>query len=64
MDNQQDRPNFFDIHVAEGSHYEVGKQRAITMKEHYSEDIPYFTSPIKGQNYITASTSHKRMILN
>ncbi|MFE0558467.1 hypothetical protein ACFW1P_21360 [Paenibacillus sp. NPDC058910] len=61
--NKEKDPMIFDIHVAEGSHYMVGKQRAITMKEHYSEDIPYFTSPIEGQNYITASTAHKRMIL-
>ncbi|MFF2154206.1 hypothetical protein ACFVVQ_02745 [Paenibacillus chitinolyticus] len=55
-------PMIFDIHVAEGSHYEVGKQRAITMKEHYSEDIPYFISPMEGQSYISALTARKRMI--
>ncbi|MGG1632999.1 C45 family autoproteolytic acyltransferase/hydolase [Paenibacillus sp. NRS-1760] len=53
----------FDIHVAEGSSYEVGKQRAITMKENYPDDIPYFISPMEGQDYISLATAHRRMML-
>ncbi|MCJ7842836.1 hypothetical protein MUB24_18525 [Lederbergia sp. NSJ-179] len=32
MENSdQKEPMIFDIHVTEGTHYEVGKQRAITL---------------------------------
>lgn len=44
--NVKKLPMIFDIHVAEGSHYEVGKQRAMTLKQHYPEDVPYFISPM------------------
>ncbi|BFH60336.1 hypothetical protein [Paenibacillus azoreducens] len=44
-------PMIFDIHVTEGSHYEVGKQRAITFKESYPDDIAYFISPMEGRDY-------------
>lgn len=61
--NNQKEPMIFDIHVAEGSNYEVGKQRAITFKKNYPDDIPYFTSPMEGQDYISAATAHKRMMM-
>ncbi|WP_010497419.1 C45 family autoproteolytic acyltransferase/hydolase [Paenibacillus elgii] len=61
--NENKEPMIFDIHVAEGSHYEVGKQRAITLKENYPEDVAYYISPIEGQDYISAATAHKRMML-
>ncbi len=61
--NENKEPMIFDIHVAEGSHYEVGKQRAITLKENYPEDIAYYISPMEGQDYISAATAHKRMML-
>ncbi|OPA75132.1 choloylglycine hydrolase [Paenibacillus selenitireducens] len=63
VNNDQKEPMIFDIHVAEGSNYEVGKQRAITFKKNYPEDIPYFISPMEGQDYITAATAHKRMMM-
>ncbi|NEN82330.1 C45 family autoproteolytic acyltransferase/hydolase [Paenibacillus elgii] len=64
MGNSENKePMIFDIHVAEGSHYEVGKQRAITLKENYPEDIAYYISPMEGQDYISAATAHKRMML-
>lgn len=59
----QKEPMIFDIHVAEGSHYEVGKQRAITLKQHYPEDILYYIRPMEGQDYISAATAHKRMMI-
>lgn len=61
--NVQKEPMIFDIHVAEGSHYEVGKQRAITLKQNYPEDILYYISPMEGQDYISAATAHKRMMM-
>ncbi|GMX65039.1 hypothetical protein Elgi_43090 [Paenibacillus elgii] len=42
---------------------EVGKQRAITLKKHYPEDVAYYISPMEGQDYIAAATAHKRMML-
>lgn len=60
--NEKKEPMIFDIHVAEGSNYEVGKQRAITLKENYPDDIPYFISPMEGQSYISAATAHRRMM--
>lgn len=64
MGNDENKePMIFDIHVAEGSHYEVGKQRAITLKENYPEDVAYYISPMEGQDYISAATAHKRMML-
>ncbi|GIP30379.1 choloylglycine hydrolase [Paenibacillus sp. J23TS9] len=59
----QKEPMIFDIHVTEGSHYEVGKQRAVTLKEHYPDDIAYFISPMEGQNYISAAQAHKKMMM-
>ncbi|MBE9916860.1 choloylglycine hydrolase [Paenibacillus donghaensis] len=56
-------PMIFDIHVTEGSHYEVGKQRAITFKESYPDDIAYFISPMEGRDYISAAQAHKRMMM-
>lgn len=32
----------FDIFSAEGTHYEIGKLRAITMKKYMPQDISYF----------------------
>ncbi|MEZ2660903.1 C45 family autoproteolytic acyltransferase/hydolase [Aneurinibacillus aneurinilyticus] len=61
--NRKKEPMIFDVHVAEGSNYEVGKQRAITLKENYPDDIPYFIRPMEGQDYISAATAHKRMML-
>lgn len=61
--NENKEPMIFDIHVAEGSNYEVGKQRAITLKKHYPEDVAYYISPMEGQDYIAAATAHKRMML-
>ncbi|MFD3259026.1 C45 family autoproteolytic acyltransferase/hydrolase [Paenibacillus lentus] len=61
--NEKKDPMIFDIHVAEGSNYEVGKQRAITFKEKYPQDIAYFISPMEGQDYISTVTAHKRMML-
>lgn len=64
MENgKKQEPMIFDIHVAEGSNYEVGKQRAITLKENYPEDIPYFISPMDGQEYLSAAIAHKRMMM-
>lgn len=61
--NEKKEPMIFDIHVAEGSNYEVGKQRAITLKKNYPDDVAYFISPMEGQDYIAAATAHKRMML-
>lgn len=61
--NEWQEPMIFDIHVAEGSNYEVGRQRAITFKEFYPNDIAYYTSPIEGQDYISAAKAHKRMMM-
>lgn len=61
--NEKKEPMIFDVHVAEGSNYEVGKQRAITLKENYPDDIPYFIRPMEGKDYISAATAHKRMML-
>ncbi|MDP5274264.1 C45 family autoproteolytic acyltransferase/hydolase [Chengkuizengella axinellae] len=63
MDNIQKEPMIFDIHVTEGTHYEVGKQRAITFKEYYSEDISYYTTPMEGRDYLPAAEAHKRMMM-
>ncbi|CAH0119707.1 hypothetical protein PAE9249_02213 [Paenibacillus sp. CECT 9249] len=61
--NEKKEPMIFDILVAERSNYEVGKQRAATLKEYYPEDLNYFMSPMEGQDYISAATAHKRMML-
>ncbi|WCF10924.1 hypothetical protein NDS46_14215 [Paenibacillus thiaminolyticus] len=39
------------------------EQRAITLKQHYPEDILYYIRPMEGQDYISAATAHKRMML-
>lgn len=56
-------PLIFDVLVTEGSHYEVGKQRAITMRESYPGDIAYYINPMPGQDYISAAQAHKRMMM-
>lgn len=63
LNNEKKDPMIFDIHVAEGSHYEVGRQRAITLKENYPEDISYFISPMEGRDYLSPAIAHKRMML-
>lgn len=64
MENSdQKEPMIFDVHVTEGTHYEVGKQRAITFKEHYPEDIDYFITPMEGEDFLCAKEAHKRMMV-
>ncbi|MDX8363386.1 C45 family peptidase [Cytobacillus sp. IB215316] len=62
-DENQKEPMIFDIHVTEGTHYDIGKQRGITFKEHYSQDISYYTTPLEGQDYLPAALVHKRMMM-
>ncbi|RJG22638.1 choloylglycine hydrolase [Paenibacillus thiaminolyticus] len=64
MENSDHKePMIFDIHVTEGTHYEVGKQRAITFKEHYPEDIDYYITPMEGKDFLCSTEAHKRMMM-
>ncbi|MBD5113997.1 MAG: linear amide C-N hydrolase [Ruminococcaceae bacterium] len=52
----------FDIFAAEGTYYEIGRQRALTMKEAMPDDIGYFVqSTESGNGVISARLAHDRM---
>jgi predicted choloylglycine hydrolase len=52
----------FDIFVAEGTHYEIGRQRAATMKKSMPDDIEYFVQPAEGgETAISARLANDRM---
>ena len=52
----------FDIFAAEGTHYEVGRQRALTMKKAMPDDIRYFVQSAEdGDTVISARLANDRM---
>lgn len=52
----------FDIFSAEGTHYEIGKLRAITMKKYMPQDISYFVRAEKEADRAgCAELAHARM---